>query len=125
MSTGNEFYNNELFELVKVEFDSGSASSYTYAAHRALRLMTGDSVLVPVGNEEDIFAGGKAHEATKVCRVTGVTQDMSHLPSDFPIKHVINKITGKVYNRFLQAKQAYMSSQVDSDSDDDLDLDII
>lgn len=103
----NKFYNQTMFNLIKVAFSNDTNQSYTYAVHIGLNVKKDDYVVVPTGAEEDVFSLDNAHETTRVVKVIAITADMSNIPTEYELKHVIQKVKGKAYNQILKAKKAF------------------
>lgn len=104
----NQFYNQSMFMLIKVRFSEADGKLYTYAAHIRHCIQPGDWVLVPTGNNEDVFNAHGGYRQLQAAEVSSITKNMDYLPDDYEIKHVIGKIKGgRTYTNLYQAKQHF------------------
>jgi len=89
---------------VKVVFTAGG-TGYTYASHVKCGCKAGDIVIVPVGkNDGDVFGQVNAMDSIQFAIVTHVTDDMSHIPKDFAIKHIVQRVDHDLYSRAINAR---------------------
>lgn len=98
----NEFFNDERFMLVKVKFSESDGKRYTYASPKKFNLVKGDLVVVPVGDTKLNVVNGFS-----VAAVTSVTDNLSHIPKDFELKSVVQKINMAKYRSIIKAKSKY------------------
>ena len=84
------------YNLIKVKFSERPTGIYTYAIKRQFNVVRGDLVIVPVGNVTNPFKGD-GFEYLRVVKVTGVTNDMKHLPTDYELKEVLDVVGNKIH----------------------------
>lgn len=108
----NKFFKGDDWVLIMVQYHS-DGQEYTYAAPAILDISVGSFVIVPVGNDIDIFAEPNPLDYLNIAQVTDVTTDKRHLPKDHVIKKIVGSLpsgAGDVYSkdykkRFKKAKK--------------------
>ena len=97
----NKYFKSGEFVLVKVIYSS-DGQEYTYAAPVKVGVEIGSVVLVPVGDDIDVFSQGDTVDRLSVAVVTDITDDMRHMPKDYVIKMIagaLPKGAAKVYSK--------------------------
>ena len=110
MTSNNQYYNNSKFVLIKIQFHERDDRRYTYVAHVKHKVEPGDWVTVPVGDTENVFGTKSGYVDIKTVKVTGVTDNMKHLPKDFDVKMVISNLkkSGESYKTLFDDKMQFI-----------------
>lgn len=103
----NQFYNRKSFHLIMVKF-TPTSMPYTYACYKKLGVETGDVVVVPTNIKGVLGDDPDSCVHMDTVMVIDTTNDMNHIPQDYPLKHVISKVDTTTYDSIHRAKVKYI-----------------
>lgn len=102
----NKYFKSDEFVLIMVQYHE-DGQEYTYAAPASLDIEVGSFVIVPQGEDVDVFSESNTIDFLTIAEVTDITTDKKYLPKDYPIKCIVGSLpsgAGKVYSKHYKKR---------------------